>query len=152
MGNIKFFLNEEGKWTWILFDTDLSMYNAGANRIQENLDHTEVGGSDLTGKTFGVYLMENPEFRDKYLTRMAWQMNNIWTEENVIDRIDEIQSMIIGDMEKECRRWRTSYDYWLECVEALRTFARKRNANMLLHIQQFFGFTDKQMRDYGFKI
>lgn len=152
MGNIKFFLNEEGKWTWILFDTDLSMYNAGANRIQENLDHTKVGGSDLTGKTFGVYLMENPEFRDKYLTRMAWQMNNIWTEENVIDRIDEIQSMIIGDMEKECRRWRTSYDYWLECVEALRTFARKRNANMLLHIQQFFGFTDKQMRDYGFKI
>lgn len=152
MGNVKFFLNEEGKWTWILFDTDLSFYSAGANRIQDNLDKTNVGGSDLTCKTFGVYLMDNPEFRDKYLKRMAWQMNTIWTEENVIARIDEIQSLIIGDMEKECRRWRTSYDYWLDCVEDLRVFARKRNRNMLLHIQQFFELTDKQMRDYGFSI
>jgi hypothetical protein len=154
MGNVKFFKNAEGKWTWIIYDTDLSFYSPGVNRIQKNLDLEGTGGADLTCRVFAVHLIENDDFRDKLLARMAWQMNNIWTEENVIGRIDEIQSTIIGDMEKECHRWRkeASYDYWLEAVDTLRNFARKRNRNMLIHIQDYFGFTDKQMRDYGFSI
>ena len=39
-----------------------------------------------------------------------------------------------------------------QTLPALRVFARKRNRNMLLHIQQFFELTDRQMRDYGFNI
>lgn len=154
MGNVKFFKNPEGKWTWIIYDTDLSFYSPGVNRIQKNLDSEGTWGADLTCRVFAVHLIENDTFRDKLLTRMAWQMNNIWTEENVIGRIDEIQSLIIGDMEKECQRWRkeASYDYWLQAVETLRNFARKRNRNMLLHIQGYFGLTDKQMRAYGFAI
>lgn len=152
MGNVKFFKNAEGKWTWILYDTDLCFYSAGVNRIEKNLDYTGTGGADLTCRVFAVRLLDNDEFRDKLLTRMAWQMNNIWTEENVVGRIDEIQSLIIGDMEKECTRWKRSYNYWLESVETLRSFARRRNGYMLRHIQNYFGFSDKQMRDYGFNI
>jgi hypothetical protein len=152
MGNIKFFLNGENKWTWVLFDTDLSFISASTDRVQVNLDTTKIGSADSTGKTFGVYLIKNPEYREKYLKRMAWQMNNVWTEENVIGRIDEIQNMIIGDMEKDCQRWGKSYRSWLNYVESLRTFARKRNGYMLQHVQAFFDLTDEQMRSYGFNI
>ena len=154
MGNVKFFKNAEGKWTWIIYDTDLTFYSPGVNRISKNLDPEGTWGTDLTCRVFAVQLLDNDEFRDKLLTRMAWQMNTVWTEENVLGRIDEIQSMIIGDMEKECERWKkqASYDYWLQAVETLRNFARKRNNNMLVHIQDYFGLTDKQMRDYGFNV
>ena len=152
MGNIKFFLNHENKWTWILFDTDLSFCLPEENRVQANLDVTNIGYADYTGKTFGVFLMNNPEFKEKFLTRMAWQMNTIWTEENVIRRIDEIQNTIINDMEKECRRWNCDYASWVQCVEDLRVFARERSKNMYRHIREFFYLTDEQMRSYGFNI
>lgn len=151
-GNVKYFISPEGKWTWILYDTDISFGDPSDDRVTNNLKESGIGGNDITCRTFAVRMLENPEFRDQFLRRMAWQMNNLWTEENVIARIDEIQAMIIGDMEKECLRWGTSYQSWLGSVEHLRTFARERNGYMLQHIQEYFGLTDRQMRDYGFDI
>ena len=84
----------EGKWTWIFYDTDISFGDAEDDRVSHNLSNKALGKQDVTCKTFAVCMMENPDFRDCFLTRLAWQMNNLWTEENVIARIDEIESMI----------------------------------------------------------
>ena len=152
LGNVKYFIGPDGKWTWILYDTDISMGSAKTDRLVVNLGNAGIGGADSTCRTFAVRMMKNPEFREKFITRLAWQMNNVWTEENVVGRIDEIQGMIIGDMEKECRRWKVSYDYWLGCVDHLRDYARDRNGYMLTQIQDFFDLTDAEMRQYGFQV
>ena len=152
VGNVKYFINPDGKWSWILYDTDCGFGHASYNRFRVNLGTSSIGSADISCRTFAVRMMENPEFREKFLTRLAWQMNTIWTEENVIGRIDEIQAMIIGDMEKECSRWKQSYDSWLDSVEHLRNFARERNGYMLQQLQSFFGLSDEQMRAYGFDV
>lgn len=151
-GNVKYFISPEGKWTWIFYDTDISFGDAEEDRVSHNLSNKALGKQDVTCKTFAVCLMDNPDFRDRFLTRLAWQMNNLWTEENIIARIDEIESLIIGDMEKECDRWNTRYSSWQKNVEHLRQFARERNTYMLQHIQEYFELTDRQMRQYGFEI
>ncbi len=151
-GNVKYFISPEGKWTWIFYDTDISFNDASEDRVEHNLKSSGIGSNDITCRTFAVRMLENPEFKEKFLTRLAWQMNNLWTEENIITRIDEIEAMIIGDMEKECRRWGTSYQAWLGSVEHLRTFARERNAYMLQHIREYFGLSSQQMRSYGFQV
>jgi len=151
-GNVKYFISPEGKWTWIFYDTDISFNDASEDRVEHNLKSSGIGSNDITCRTFAVRMLENPKFKEKFLTRLAWQMNNLWTEENIIARIDEIEAMIIGDMEKECRRWGTSYQAWLGSVEHLRTFARERNAYMLQHIREYFGLSSQQMRSYGFQV
>ena len=151
-GNVRYFLNEEGKWTWILYDTDITFQDSDMNFVASNLNEDGIGPGDTTCKTFAVKLMENQEFREKFLLRLAWQMNTIWTEDNIIRRIDQVEAMIIADMPKETARWGDTFENWEADVEHLRQYARERNGFMLEHIQNYFGLSDKEMRDYGFNV
>ena len=151
-GNVRYFISPEGKWTWILYDTDISLMDSSKDRVEYNLGAWNMGSGDIISRTFAVKLMDNPEFRDKFLRRLAWQMNTIWTEEVFIGRVDEIAAMIDGDMPKETARWGSTYEKWLGYVEELRQFARERSGYMLEHIQKHFRLTDEQMREYGFNV
>jgi hypothetical protein len=79
-------------------------------------------------------------------------MNTIWTEENIVGRINEIEAKIIADMHKETARWYGTFDEWANEVEALRQYARERNGYMLQHVQDYFSLSDKEMRSYGFNV
>lgn len=150
--NVRFFKTAEGKWTWILYDTDMSFATPNFNSVSRHLNKNALGDNDLTSKTLAVRLLDNPQFREKFLQRLAWQINHIWTEENVNARIDQIQALIAEDMVKDCKRWGRSYSYWEESVASLRKFARIRNDYLLGYIQDYFDLTDAQMADYGFPV
>lgn len=149
-GNVKYFLSPEGKWTWILYDTDFALLEYKNNPFPNYLLPTQIGAQDTTSKTFAAKMIKNEEFRDKFLSRMAWQMNTIWTEENINARIDEICALIGEDMPKECERWNDTMKSWNESIEEMRTFAAERNGYMLEFCQKFFNLSDKEMRSYGF--
>jgi len=151
-GNVKYFVSPEGKWTWLLYDTDLSLQEYDLNSIGFYMGSEAMGTNDTTCKTFVAKMIHNEEFRDKFLSRMAWQMNNIWTEENINSTIDEICAMIGEDMPRECLRWDHSYSSWEDSVESIRVFAERRNEYLLEYIQGWFGLSDKEMRAYGFDI
>ena len=99
-----------------------------------------------------VRLLKNAEFRDKFIRRFAYHLNEVWTEENVIGRIDYFQQLLQADMAKECARWGTEVDKWESNLQDLRTFATKRTDYILKYVQEFFDLTDQQMRDYGFEV
>ena len=150
--NVRFFKTTDGKWTWILYDTDQSFYTLNYNSVKDHLNQNAIGEDDSTSKTLAVCLLKNPEFRDQFLTRMAWQINHIWTEENINARIDEIKARIEADLVKDCQRWGKSYTYWEQSVQTLRNFAAKRNSYLLPYIQNYFGLTQAQMAQYGFPV
>ena len=150
--NVRFFKTTDGKWTWILYDTDQSFYTLNYNSVKDHLNQNAIGEDDSTSKTLVVCLLKNPEFRDQFLTRMAWQINHIWTEENINARIDEIKALIETDLVKDCQRWGKSYTYWEQSVQTLRNFAAKRNSYLLPYIQNYFGLTQAQMAQYGFPV
>jgi hypothetical protein len=116
------------------------------------LNPNAIGNKDITSKTLAVCLLKNPEFKEKFLRRIAWQLDNIWTEENIISRVDEIEAMISQDMVKDCARWKTSYNGWKNSVETLRKFARRRESRLIGFVQNYFDLTDAQMIEYGFSI
>jgi hypothetical protein len=95
-------------------------------------------------------LLKNPEFKEQFIRRIAWQINNIWTEENVSARIDELESLIAHDMKRDCVKHEKNYSHWQSYVASLRTFAPSRNKQLPKIVQQHFGLTDAQMREYGF--
>ena len=150
--NVKFFIGEGRKWHWILFDTDLTMHKTEHSTLEQHLNPWGTGAGDYIKTTLINALLENPEFYDAFLRRMAWQLNEVWTEENVVARIDEISGVIAQDMIKDRERWGGSYSTWLREVENLRGFARKRNGYLLELIADYFDLTDEQMRQYGFRL
>lgn len=151
-GNIKFCKTTEGKWTWIMYDVDYAFYSSSYNAVREHLNPNGTGSGDMFPTVLIRNLLDNAEFKDAFLRRMAWQMNTIWTKETLLPWIDAFEGMIETDMVKDCERWSRSYSVWRSDVETLRTFAKNRNAYMLEHIQSYFGLTTEQMREYGFDI
>ena len=147
--NVKFFLNDEGKWTWALFDTDMSFSSPGVNTIRQYL---KTPGDDVICRTLLLRLLMNDAYRDYFLERAAWQVNNLWTQENINRRIDEISALIEQDMKKDTRRWNKDYGHWENSVESLRSFAARRNAYFVSHIKSYFHLTWEEMAQYGFPV
>lgn len=151
LGNVKFFKTPEHSWHWALFDTDLA-FRKVAHQSVTNLMTKRIHIRDISSATLLIRLMKNPDFKDKFMRRMAWQLENVWTEENVVNRINEIQAMLQPDMAKECKRWGGSVSSWENNLQTLRNFAAKRTKYVLDDLQDYFHFSDQKMREYGFEV
>ncbi len=152
LGNVKFFRTPDMKWHWVLFDTDLSFLWVSKDSVQSNLVKTNIYSLDYTSKVLVVKLLKNSEFRDKFIRRIAYQVNTVWNEEVVVERIDYFYELLKPNMEKELKRWGGSMARWESNMENMRNFARKRNSYFIPDVQNFFDLSDQQMRDYGFEV
>lgn len=152
LGNVKFFCTDELEWHWALFDTDMAFKNVAINTTGMNLRKSDIWSRDIMSRVLIVKLLKNTEFRDKFIRRIAYQVNTVWNERTVVERIDEFQALLQADMAKECDRWGGSVSSWENKIEKLRDFARKRNDYFIPDIQEFFGLNDQQMKDYGFEV
>lgn len=149
-GNVKYFKYDGGKWTWIFFDTDHGLGNVAFHSLAE---HMNPAGSGFVGNLSTRLinsLMKNREFKDKFLTRMAWQLNNIWTPENILARIDYLESLIGQDMVKDYIRWGYDPSIRAKHVESLRSVASRRRDIMIAYVKAYFNLTNEQMQSYGF--
>lgn len=149
-GNIRYFKTANGKWTWIMYDTDYGFSSAGQNTLYEHLNPAGTGSGDNFSTKMINGLLKNPGFKEQFIRRIAWQINTIWTEENVNARIDELESAIAHDMIRDCAKREKNYSHWQSYVASLRTFAPARNEQLPKLVQQYFNLTDAQMREYGF--
>lgn len=149
-GNAKFFKYDGGKWTWILYDTDLAFHNVAYSSVTEHLSLAGTGVVDSTSTRLINALLQNSEFKDKFLSRMSWQLNNIWTSENILGRIEELDTLIAEDLKKDYARWNHNYQKRAEFVESLRMFARDRRDIMINYIKVYFCLTEEQLKSYGF--
>ncbi len=151
-GNIKFFRTDNMKWTWIMYDTDWGFGGPSVDTVTEHLNPYGTGSGDnfSTGLING--LLKNESFREAFFRRFAWQINNIWTEENINARVDELQNLMAHDLKKDYKRWNRDYNGWLKEVEGVREFARLRTDFVVQHLSGYFGLTKAQMADYGFPV
>lgn len=148
--NVKFFTYPGGKWTWIFFDTDLGFYNPSHPTLAEHMNPAGTGSVDEISTRLINSLMCNSDFKDQFLRTMAWQLNNIWTEENITNRIDELEALIAHDLTRDFVRWGYYPSQWQTHMDNLRFFAENRRASMITAVKSFFHLTDEQMHDYGF--
>ena len=149
-GNIRYFKTVDGKWKWIMYDTDYGFSSAGQNTVWEHLNPAGTGSGDAFSTKMINGLLKNPQFKEQFIRRIAWQINNVWTESNVNARIDELEEQIAHDMIRDCAKRESSYNNWKSQVSSLRGFAPARNKQLPKLVQQHFGLTDAQMREYGF--
>lgn len=151
-GNIKFFKTKEGKWTWIFYDVDQSFATANFNTVSEHLNPKGTGSLDRFSTTLINGLLRNPEFKEQFLRRMAWQIQEVWSPERVIAAVDAYEQAILPEMARDCAKWEHSYSDWQAHVQALRSFANRRAPYVVSYVQAWFGLSDAQMREYGFSV
>lgn len=151
-GNIKFFCTSEGKWTWIYYDVDQSFITYTHNTVAAHLNPGGTGSMNRFSTALINGLLRNAGFRDRFLRRFAWQMENVWAPERVVAAIDSYEQAILPEMQRDCEKWNHTFSDWQRHVENLRTFATKRPSNLLPMIKSYFSLSDAEMRNYGFAV
>ena len=97
-------------------------------------------------------LVKNDQFRDLLLKEFAYQLENVWTPENVNRYIDDYLAKILPDMHRECERWMKDYGSWERSVQSLRNFIADREHFIIQQLKEQFILSDEEMRGYGFNI
>ena len=142
--NIKFWKPENGKWRWILYDTDFAL-----NRFQEfgHFHNTlafalEPNGPDWPNPSWSTLLLRNlvrnTEFRIKLVNRFADFMNSRFKNENIINVLNEKVDELQPEMVRHFIRWNYDTGTWFQQINRIETFAEERPDQMKNHIRSRF--------------
>ena len=151
-GNIRFFKAGDGKWTWLMYDVDQSTFYVKNDTVAEHLNPKGTGTNDWFSTELINGLLKNQGFKDKFLARFAWQIENVWNYERVNAAIDRYYEAILPDKQRDCEKWDLSYSTWKWAVGYLRDFFEAREGYVVEDIQNWFKLTDAQMEAYGFDL
>lgn len=138
---------ENGRWRWIVYDSDLSFQNVKHKTLEKALSSETAlyPSNELLQK-----MMEQPQFKEMFLLRFAERMNTTFAPEHVISVIQDIKTLIAPEMKYHLNRWGGTLEIWGVEIKKLEQFALERPKQMRKQIQAWFQLTNQEMLDYGF--
>jgi hypothetical protein len=124
-----------GRWQFVLWDNDYAFGLAPGSNVEHNMIDRVLNVSPWF--LFSA-LLENQEFHDQFLMRMADLLNTTFHPENVVAEIDRLAAGLEPNIHFETSRWPGSGN-WYASVEEMREFARLRPDIMRQHVVEGFG-------------
>ena len=149
----------EGRWRWILFDTDFG-FNLKLALTPSTPDHNTLefasasDGAPYPNPPWATFLLrtllEAPDFRDRFVQRFTGHLNTTFQPEHVIALIDSLRDNVVAEIPRHAARWSSfpapfygdpfsSVESWEANLEVMREFARQRVDIVRQHLAAKFG-------------
>ena len=150
-GNIRFWRPQtpEGRWRWILFDTDISFGISGKTSYKKNtldkmtVKHYEAWPDPAWSTLIIRNLLENDSIKNLYINRFADHLNTLFSAKTVNFKIDSIQNMLKDEMPYHFKKWRSSnIERWGRNVQKMKDYASNRPYYVRLHLMDRFDLSD----------
>lgn len=139
----------DGLWRLVNFDID---WGFGSNPACFEAMIGKVSDESSLNTVIINALLQNAEFKDQMLTRLAWHLRNTYAPERVLAHLDEMAGQIAHDMHYNHERWYNDYADWEEHIQFLRDFVSGedggRVATMVASAQRAFKLSDEEMTHY----
>ena len=139
----------EGKWRWILYDTDFGFQFADTNNYTHNtLEFAlEEDGPDWPNPSWATLnlrkLIENDDFKNKFVNHFADFRNSRFQPEIVKNRITQFKSNIENEIDRHISKWHAfTRNKWERNIEVLNEFAEKRLDYLTLYFMQKFDLSE----------
>lgn len=120
---------ENGRWRWIYYDND----GAFIDHQHDFYAHSTLEGSEeWPNPDWSTFLfrnlMENQVFKERYLERFAYHLENTFSADRVISVTDSLTSIIRPLMPAHIQRWKypESMSFWESKIEKMKRFAMRR--------------------------
>lgn len=126
----------DGRWRWMLFDTDFGMSLFGANYANNSLSRVMNSSLGLTNTLFNR-LRRNAQFRAAFINAMADLMNTSFKPDYVYSKIDAYNARLQSSRPEHNNRWRTS----LSTGGEMKLFASQRPSYMSNFLISGFGLS-----------
>ena len=108
---------KDGKWRWMLFDTDRSFDNYESIRLEYILN-PNISLEDMPESIIGEYdkdiewsfiliqnLFKNEEFKNEFVDTFNYYLDTIFSPENVVEQINEMALVLEPEIEEHFNRW-----------------------------------------------
>lgn len=149
--NIKMWRPTDGKWRWILYDTDFSFNNFPDWHEQNSFDSltfaTAEFGDGWPNPPWSTLLLRsllsNDGFRINFINQFADELNSRFEADHVYQHIATQAAVIESEMPAQQQRWADSSNIqdWQNEVSIMQTFALVRPGFIRGHIQNFFNIS-----------
>lgn len=139
-------VSTKSKFRWILWDTDfgLGLFQGRSYPTFPSLSY--AAGTDPAA--FGLpawstehirYVLENPEFRQRFIQTLIGVMNTSFGPANFNEQLGLFQNRIKDEVPVHKTRWGGDVADWNAQIEKLKLFVRERQRYMPQHMAEFFG-------------
>ncbi len=140
-GNMQYYQVPGGLWRQIYLDLDIAFYPNDTVALRMRSD---TAGSDIFNA-----LLENDDWRKRFIKRFAWALENIYNTDHAIAVIDEAASLIRGEVEADHSRWsdeRPTLQDWESGITRMKNFVKKRGQAVINELKQQFDLTQEQIQ------
>lgn len=138
---------DSGRLNMIFYDLDYAMWNKRVNYFNFTVQPDGMGSLKVSTEMMRS-LIKNKQFQQDFLTRLSYQLENVWNETRVLNRIDEIYNKLKPEMQRNQERWGMTFDHWEESVDYLRDFTKIRSSYVKSSAKSFFGLSNADMKEY----
>ncbi len=135
----------EGRFRWMLFDTDFGwgIWDDNAWNSNTLAFALETAGPAWPNPPWSTYplrrLLLNPDFEAAFVTRMADFANHHFQPDRVVAQLEAIAGAIADEIPAHRARWDQLPEEWTEEIERMRAFGLRRTEAVLGHFAQRFG-------------
>lgn len=129
-GNVRYCRSSEndGKWRLMFYDLDAS-FSTTASVFMNVM--SEYARDNRQFASFMVPLMDNAQFKDRFLSRAAELMGSVLTVENVMAEIDRLCAVVAPEVERDYARFGRTVADWEWAVEQLKSLLTDHNWQQL---------------------
>jgi hypothetical protein len=147
--NVKRYRSTEGdgKWRWILFDTDWA-FTTDTDSFGRWLKAGGMGSGNKTDNTLFVALMKNKTVQVRYLTLLGNLMADQWTTRQILEKSNWWRDTLYPEMPAQTEKWGGNETSWLSDIRQFNAYAKERPKKLLQYIKRATGYSDSQMRVY----
>jgi hypothetical protein len=135
----------DGRWRWAIHDmsSTFSNYNENTLAVATEPDGPEFPNPEWSTMVFRK-LLENPDFKNKFITRFADVLNSTYHPTRVTAKVQQLRDEIAPEMAEQIVRWKAPFEMaeWNYFVGKRFTFATERPAYQRDHIRAQFGITN----------
>ncbi|MCB9207467.1 MAG: CotH kinase family protein [Ignavibacteriales bacterium] len=139
---------ENGKWRWILFDTDFGFgFIDNNNYLHNTLQFAlESSGPEWPNPPWSTFilrkLLENEKFKNDFVIRFADLSNTLLKPENVKQMLDVITDEIQDEILNHIERWHAfSFEDWEYNISVMKYFADLRISYLRSFFRTQFGLS-----------
>jgi CotH kinase protein/Lamin Tail Domain/Secretion system C-terminal sorting domain/Chitobiase/beta-hexosaminidase C-terminal domain len=137
--------NVNGKWRWILFDTDFGFgWISGEDYAHNTLSFAlEPNGPEWPNPPWATYilrkLIENQSFNKEFINRFSDLFNTSLKAENVIKKLSQFEEQIKYEIPNHLEKWNQfTYSQWEDNIFIMEKFAALRIPYLSIFIQNQF--------------
>lgn len=155
LGNIRYWKSDNGKWRYMLYDLDWSLWNMNLDMAYP-IKNVKVPAATYLSSSLTIVrnLYKNSEFKDLYLKSLAKYLKETFKPERIHKIIDELVYEIEEEMPYHIKRWGSSYprlnsmDRWKSNIKTLKNNITNRYNKVISNLQSNFNLSNSEYNKY----